>query len=164
MNEKDEYIKKVKTHLAVMMGKGRKIDKIFLSQGLTRLELFAIQQIYQATNGDQENKGIYVSVLAKNMDIVLSSASRTLRSLEKQGLISRKIDPENRRNICVMLTKKGEFVRKQCLENVNLLVSRVVDDMGMEEMDQLIVLWNRFIDQMDKEVNKMTEEMNKKTE
>lgn len=36
--------------------------------------------------------------------------------------------------------------------------------MGMEEMDQLIVLWNRFIDQMDKEVNKMTEEMNKKTE
>ena len=164
MNEKDEYIKKVKTHLAVMMGKGRKIDKIFLSQGLTRLELFAIQQIYQATNGDQENKGIYVSVLAKNMDIVLSSASRTLNSLEKRGLISRKIDPKNRRNIFVMLTEKGEFVRKQCLENVNLLVSRIVDDMGMEDMEQLIILWNRFIDQMDKEVNEMTEEMNKKTE
>ena len=80
MNEKDEYIKKVKTHLAVMMGKGRKIDKIFLSQGLTRLEVFAIQQIYQATNGDQDNKGIYVSVLAKNMDIVLSLCLTDLKT------------------------------------------------------------------------------------
>ena len=65
MDEKEKYIKKVKTHLAVMMGKGRKVDKILLSQGLTRLELFAIQQIYEAANTDQEQKGIYVSALAK---------------------------------------------------------------------------------------------------
>ena len=48
------------------------------------------------------------------------------------------------------------------MENVNLLVSRVVDDMGIEDMEQLMILWNRFIDQMDKEVNELTEEMNKK--
>lgn len=164
MNEKENYIKKVKTHLVVMMGKGRKIDKIFLSQGLTRLELYAIQQIYEATKGDKEHKGIYVSVLAKNMDIVLSSASRTLNSLEKRGLISRKIDPDNRRNICVMLTDKGDLVRRQCLEKVNLLVSRVVDGMGMEDMEHLMVLWSRFVDQMEKEVNDMTEESNKTTD
>lgn len=164
MDEKEKYIKKVKTHLAVMIGKGRKVDKILLSQGLTRLELFAIQQIYEATNGDQEEKGIYVSVLAKKMDIVLSSASRTLNSLEKRGLISREIDPDNRRNICVMLTEKGCFVRKKCLEKVNHMVGRVVEGMGMEDMDQLITLWNRFIDQMECAVNDMTEEIDETTD
>lgn len=164
MDEKEKYIKKVKTHLAVMMGKGRKVDKILLSQGLTRLELFAIQQIYEATNGDKEHKGIYVSALAKKMDIVLSSASRTLNSLEKRGLISREIDPDNRRNICVMLTEKGYSVRKQCLEKVNLMVGRVVEGMGMEDMELLIKLWNRFIDQMENAVNDMTEEIDQPTD
>jgi len=164
IDEKEKYIKKVKTHLAVMMGKGRKVDKILLSQGLTRLELFAIQQIYEATNTDQEQKGIYVSALAKKMDIVLPSASRTLNSLEKRGLISRKIDPDNRRNICVMLTEKGYFVRKKCLEKVNLMVGRVVEGMGMEDMDQLITLWNRFIDQMERAVSDMTEEIDETTD
>jgi DNA-binding MarR family transcriptional regulator len=164
MDEKEKYIKKIKTHLAVMMGKGRKVDKILLSQGLTRLELFAIQQIYEATSGDQEHKGIYVSALAKKMDIVLSSASRTLNSLEKRGLISREIDPDNRRNICVMLTEKGCLVRKKCLEKVNLMVGRVVEGMGKEDMDQLIALWNRFIDQMENVVNDMTEEIDETTD
>ncbi|WP_313075956.1 MarR family winged helix-turn-helix transcriptional regulator [Lacrimispora sp.] len=164
MDEKEKYIKKVKTHLAVMMGKGRKVDKILLSQGLTRLELFAIQQIYEAENGDKEYKGIYVSALAKKMDIVISSASRTLNSLEKRGLISREIDPDNRRNICVMLTEKGYLVRKQCLEKVNQMVGRVVEGMGMEDMEQLIKLWNQFIDQMENAVNDMTEEINAPTD
>lgn len=164
MDEKEKYIKKVKTHLAVMMGKGRKVDKILLSQGLTRLELFAIQQIYEAANGDKEHKGIYVSALAKKMDIVISSASRTLNSLEKRGLISREIDPENRRNICVMLTEKGYLVRKQCLEKVNQMVGRVVEGMGMEDMEQLIKLWNQFIDQMENAVNDMTEEIDAPTD
>lgn len=164
MDEKEKYIKKVKTHLAVMMGKGRKVDKILLSQGLTRLELFAIQQIYEATNKEGEHKGIYVSVLAKKMDIVSSSASRTLNSLEKRGLISREIDPDNRRNIYVMITEKGCLVRKLCLEKVNLMVGKVVEGMGVEDMEQLFVLWNRFIDQMEKAVSDMTEETDETTD
>lgn len=164
MNENDDYVKKIKTELAVMMGKGRKIDKIFLSQGLTRLELFAMQQILEATKENKENKGIHVSALAKKMGIVLSSASRTLKSLEKQGLISRRIDPSNRRNVCVVSTEKGERVKKQSLEEVNLLMERVATAMGREEMDQLMVLWKRFADQVEKEVNDMMEESNRNTD
>lgn len=164
MNENDEYVKKIKIELAVMMGKGRKIDKIFLSQGLTRLELFAMQQILEATKENKENKGIYVSALANKMGILLSSASRTLKSLEKQGLITRQIDPSNRRNVCVIPTEKGERVKKQCLEEVNLLMDRVATAMGKEEMDQLMVLWKRFVDQVEKEVNDMMEESNRNTD
>jgi hypothetical protein len=44
------------------------------------------------------------------------------------------------------------------------MVGRVVEGMGMEDMEQLIKLWNQFIDQMENAVNDMTEEIDAPTD
>ena len=44
------------------------------------------------------------------------------------------------------------------------MVGRVVEGMGIEDMEQLIKLWNRFIDQMENAVNDMTEEIDEPTD
>lgn len=163
MNERDEYIKEIKTELAVMVGKLRKVNKGILTHGMSRLELFALQQIHENRNEGEEKKGIRVSTLAKKMDILLSSASRTLNSLEEQGLIYKEIDPASRRNVCLFLTEKGERVREKSLENMNVLIEKVIDQMGEEDMSQLAKLWKQFADLVEKEVNDMTEKNNQGT-
>ena len=44
------------------------------------------------------------------------------------------------------------------------MVGRDVEGMGIEDMEQLIKLWNRFIDQMENAVNDMTEEIDEPTD
>ena len=110
----EEYIKKFKTELAMMMGRKQSIHRNCVPEGVTRSEFFALHQIWTGMNENPEKKGIHVSALAKRMNIALSAASRMLNSLEERGLIYREIDPKSRRNICVSLTEDGEKLWKKC--------------------------------------------------
>lgn len=154
-DEKKEYIKNLKAEITMMMGKKQRINKNFLLEGLTRLELFALEQIHEAKSEEAESRGIRVSDLAKRMDILQSSASRVLNTLEERDLIYREIDPENRRNIRVFLTEKGERTRFKCYKNLNELLERIVEEMGAEEMDRLLASWKRLSDLLEQEVTAM---------
>lgn len=159
-DKNEEYKKKFKKEITTMVGKKQSISKKLLPEGMTRLEFFALIQIRETMNEDLDNKGIHVSDLAKKMDILLSSASRTLSALEKRGLIYREIDRENRRNIRVFLTEKGEKTCEKCFVTQNKLIERVIDHMGKEDMDTLIKLWKRFSNLLEKEVDLIIEEKN----
>jgi DNA-binding MarR family transcriptional regulator len=149
----EEYIKKFKSELAMMMGRKQSIHKNCVPEGITRSEFFALHQIWVSMNEDPEKKGIHVSDLAKRMNIALSAASRMLNSLEERGLIYREIDPKSRRNICVFLTEEGEKLWKKCSEGMSDLLERVVIGMGEEDASKLIELWKKFTELMEKEVD-----------
>lgn len=156
-DEGKEYVKRLKKELVLMMGKKRALHKLPLTGGLTRLEIFALQQIWEAMNESPGQKGVHVSVLAKRMDIMLSSASRTLNTLEEKGLIYREIDSKSRRNICVSLTKEGEGARERCVNTMSRLTERVIERMGAEDMERLLELWRRFSDLIEEEAGLMEE-------
>jgi MarR family transcriptional regulator, organic hydroperoxide resistance regulator len=55
-----------------------------------------------------------VGKLAETTCIDLSTMSHILRRLEKQGLVTRKRDPEDNRIVYAALTKAGHRIAKQC--------------------------------------------------
>lgn len=157
-NEQEEYIKKFKAELAMMMGSKQRIHRNCMPEGITKSEFFALYQIQTGMNESPENKGIHVSALAKRLNIALSAASRMLNALEERGLVYREIDPKSRRNICVSLTEEGEKMWKKCSENMSGLLERVIIAMGEEDASKLIELWRKFSELMEKEVNLMMKE------
>ena len=157
-NEQEEYIKKFKAELAMMMGSKQRIHRNCMPEGITKSEFFALHQIQTGMNESPENKGIHVSDLAKKMNIALSAASRMLNTLEERGLVYREIDPKSRRNICVFLTEEGENMWKKCSGMMSQLLERVIIGMGEDDACKLIELWKRFSDLMEKEVDQMMKE------
>ncbi len=154
----EEYIKKFKSELAMMMGSKQRIHRNCMTEGITQSEFFALHQIRTAMNENPESRGIHVSALAKRLNIALSAASRMLNTLEERGLVYREIDPKSRRNICVFLTEEGENMWKKCSETMSGLLERVIIAMGEEDASKLIELWKKFSQLMEKEVNLMVKE------
>lgn len=61
---------------------------------------------YALLNIDKEN-GIASTALAPLMGMEPTSLTRTLKSMEEKGLIERKKNPDNRRNVTIYLTPLG---------------------------------------------------------
>lgn len=152
-NNQEEYIKHFKMELTGMMGKAQRTNKNCIFDGITHGEFQALQYIWAVKNEKADNKGIYVSDLAKGLQIASPAASRMLNTLEDRGLICREIDSKNRRNIYVSLTEKGEETRKQSFQNLNELIDRVILEMGKDDICKLMELWKKFSQLIVKEIN-----------
>ena len=99
--------------------------------------------------------GVYVSQLAKELKVSSPAVSRALGNLESKGLIGRDVDKENRRNTYVYLTEQGE---EEIAETERLLdekMTRVVDQMGKEDVEQLLNLWEKLVCIMEEDTEKM---------
>lgn len=154
-NNQKEYIRKLKMDMSLMWGKKQRMNNEFLNMGLTSLELFALYQIYEVTEINLHEEKIYVSDLAKRMEILPPSLSRVLKGLEKKGLIERKIEPFNRRNVYVLLSEKGKEVLFTCSERMDCLLMRVVEEMGRQDIDKLFELWRKLTSVIEQQVDSL---------
>ncbi len=72
------------------------------------------------------------SELGKMMNVTTSRVTAILNELEAEELITRSISPEDRRNVYVMLSDKGnQVVQKKLLQqqkNIQLLVERLTQE------------------------------------
>lgn len=147
-----EYIRKLKMDMSLMWGKKQRMKSEFLNMGLTSLELFALYQIYEITEINLHEDKAYVTDLAKRMEILPPSISRVLRGLEKKGLIERKIEPFNRRNVYVLLSDKGREVLLSCSDRMDRLLMRVVEEVGQQDIDKLFELWRKMTTVIEQQV------------
>ena len=81
-----------------------------------------------------------------------------LRDMEEKGLIERRIDRDDRRNTYIVLTEVGETARQRTTERISTFLDRVVDRMGLENVQTMIELWNQFSDILEDERAKETEQ------
>lgn len=93
-------------------------------------EIFAIN--YIAIHGDDVLPG----EISNDMDVSSARVAQTLNNLEKKGLITRRIDPNDRRKILVTLTPEGktfsEMHRKHILETVVKMLEMLGEDDARE--------------------------------
>lgn len=158
--DQKEYIRKLKMDMSLMWSKKQRLKNEFLDQGLTSLELFALLQIYEVTEMNLHEDKIYVSDLVKRMEILPSSLSRVLRGLEKKGLIERRIEQSNRRNVFILMSKEGIEALFTCSERMDRLLMRVVEEVGQQEIDQLFELWRKMTTVIEQQVDLLEQECN----
>ncbi len=74
--------------------------------------------------------GIYVNELAECTGMTKSGVSKYLHRLEERGMITRTVDPDNRRNTFVSLAPAGRAFCERQHTCLNTIICRVAADIG----------------------------------
>lgn len=90
-----------------------------------------------------ENKSDLTSI-REYLSITKSAVSQMLRSLEKKGYLTRRIDKKNRRCIVVELTEAGRVVLLEKSEEFSVRYEGITNGMQEREIKQIIKLIDRI--------------------
>ena len=91
-----------------------------------------------------------VAEIAERMAVSMPSVSRTLRSLQKKGWISRQTDDADRRIVKVAVTPEGAKIAGENLDHIAKIFSGVVSVFTEEEIRTIAELYSKFAGAMTK--------------
>lgn len=89
------------------------------------------------------NDGAVQKDIAKSCFIEQATVTSILARMEKNELIIRKVDPDNRRFQFVYLTEKGKVEAKFVIESFEMLEKNALKDFTIEEKSQFLNYLNR---------------------
>ncbi|HNT29745.1 MAG TPA: MarR family transcriptional regulator [bacterium] len=84
-----------------------------------------------------DTKPLLPSELARKSRVTLAAVTHHLNTLEEQGYITRQSDPDNRRQVHILLTAKGRKLVKTFQEKMFGLISHL-GDAGSRQLINLI--------------------------
>jgi DNA-binding MarR family transcriptional regulator len=108
-----------------------------LSVSLSETNLGALRLV-------QRHGPVAVSEVAHRLEVDLSNASRQLRALEDQGLVTRNADPDDRRVARVAITAAGRRVLERARAIALNDYAVALDDWSARDRAQLADLLDRF--------------------
>lgn len=94
-------------------------------------------------------KPVQLSTLTQDLRLLPASVSRTMKSMEEQGLICRYTDPKSRRNIIVEATDQGLELAILCQKRIRGYWDEVFKQIPQEDWDSLIRILTEFTDSME---------------
>lgn len=153
--ESQQDDKLLQQELVNVMRRMRRVKMNVLSEQVIYTEYQALDQISRYVREHPDSGGIYVSELARSLNIMRSAASRLLNTMEGKGFISREVDKKDRRNTFVRLTPAGERILTQTAQDMDELKAQLIRRMGHEDILRLIKLWNRLATIMEDELDSL---------
>ena len=84
--------------------------------------------------------GIAPKTLAEQAGITRATVTGLLDGLEREGLIERQADTEDRRALKIQLTSKGKLIAKEVFDQHSRWISGLFGNLSFEERDQLTQL------------------------
>lgn len=90
--------------------------------------------------------------LSEAMEISTARVAVTLNALEEKGLISRRMDPSDRRKIVVTLTESGEVYVRQLQENLICDTETVLRSLGEHDTKEYLRIVGRMTELIEKQV------------
>lgn len=142
----------------------RKLHVSTLLEDMNHSEFAILKAIaYEEVHGCHDksecdvNQRISTSDLAKKIHVSPPSISRSLRALEDKGLITRQINPNDRRNTYVLLTEYGKnklFSSEQVMAE---FTDSVLGQMDSDHLNLLIQYLQDLYDISQKEFDKRKE-------
>ncbi|HUD10730.1 MAG TPA: MarR family transcriptional regulator [Candidatus Saccharimonadales bacterium] len=86
------------------------------------------------------HEAIGVKELAENLRVTSGAATQHIDSLEKAGLLTRKLNPNNRREVVVETTKEGKNVFQKVRTAKAQMLSRLFSELSDDELNTLVGL------------------------
>src|SRR6266568_1371328 len=86
---------------------------------------------------------IKVSEISKMLHVTSPTITQLLKGLEANGLVTRHIDPTDRRAVGIALTEKGEMVTQQAADAFSASFEGLVEYLGEEQSYQLAELLSK---------------------
>ena len=78
-----------------------------------------------------------MSELSKGLDLNSSAVSTLVSRMEKKGFLKRTFGSEDRRAVFVQLTKKGDKLRNQVREKMDLLNRTITEGLSQKDIENL---------------------------
>lgn len=114
------------------------MNSIPLRTGISHSEFCLLHIIVE--DSSDSGDGMTVSAIAAALDVTPPAVSRSLKSLESRGLVTRETNLINRRNTMVRLTEKGRELLEDSRRQMDTVMERVNEKMGEERKNQLCEL------------------------
>lgn len=92
------------------------------------------------------HKGTPSTLLGPKMGIEATSVSRTLKSMEKRGLIERRPNPDDGRSVLIYLTPYGREMREYSKSVVHAFDKAVRDNIPKEDLETFVKVANSIIE------------------
>ena len=108
------------------------------------------------------NYSAYPKELSRGMGVNSARVAALLNHLEKEGLISRRADPGDNRQVIVSLTEEGAEIIGKKRERLLDMVAQILEELGPEDAETLLrieqKLVNRFLLQAQNGVSSGTDD------
>lgn len=92
---------------------------------------------YIRRGNEQDPRGVPVSVISSMMEVASPTVTPLVKSLERQGLVIRQHDLDDRRIVRIQITDKGEEISRQATLSFSRRFARLHDYLGEERSAQL---------------------------
>jgi len=87
--------------------------------------------------------GVRVSDIASSIGITVPAITQIITALEKDGYVSRAMDPEDRRAVRVILTPAGDAMLEPAIRALDDIFISLIDYLGEDESRTLMNLLDR---------------------
>lgn len=84
-----------------------------------------------------------VSEISRLLDVTSPTVTQLLKTLERDGLVSRRMDRKDRRAVVIGLTEEGEMVTQQAVDVFLVSFEGLMSYLGEEQSNQLVDLLAR---------------------
>ncbi|MEG0323280.1 MAG: MarR family transcriptional regulator [Raoultibacter sp.] len=115
-----------------------------IPDGLTPSEARIIVGIYMARLEFEDT--IQPRILSERMQMTPSALSQTLKLLEEKGYVVRNRVSEDYRAVSLELTEQGTAVAKEAYRLREKHLNELIEYVGADEIDHLLVTLNRIVD------------------
>ena len=106
-------------------------ERLITPIGLSVLEWYALRALYA-------EDGVTASTLAHTICRHPSSLTALLDRMEEKGLVTRAVDPRDRRTVHVHLTPEGRRIRPQVEAAADRLNALITDTITQEQLDTFL--------------------------
>lgn len=122
---------------------------------VTKMECIMLEQLHHHKASNPDAEGMYVSSLADRLHTAPPAISRMLKSTERKGYTERSVDQNDRRNTYIRITPEGEAACARAKATMNRVIATVIDEMGPDDMQQLISLFKQFVNTMESTIQNL---------
>jgi DNA-binding MarR family transcriptional regulator len=119
--------------------------KAELSRALHAAGFSVTPEQWAVLNRLWENEGESQTILAERTSKDRHNMTRILDLLEKNGLVRREPDPEDRRSRRIFLTDEGKTLKKELIPIVKKHLLRAFAGLGTEDVEQLMRIHEHIV-------------------